>query len=243
MAQYSNITTSKTERIGSDGKVFDTRNTRTTTSTQSQKVLTRREKADQAIDSTLGVFGRFEMIGITIITLAITPVLASPIAQVSYLENMYPNYNQPFENNSVADPIGHFDYIQFGDQAVANIVATLQIFSVFGDFARGFWETITLSTATTETLGGFADTFTNDRWYEISLIDRNGGTNGQIWNELTATERAWILANHNSLNELEVQVFKTTRWYLMYIDTYDLFGGGVKWFFTESSVYTILGGI
>jgi hypothetical protein len=251
MAQYNNTTTSKTERLDSSGKVFETRNTRTTTSTQSQKVLTRSEKADK----TLGILGQVEMIGITIITLAIAPVITSNIAQTSYLETMYPNYNQPFENNEVADPIGHFDYIQYGDQAVSNIVGTLQALSWFGGFAQAGWnvlmDVVNIFSGDIDTSvnpGSFVSTFGETRMYELSQLYFTTtdyyGKSLTVYRELTPSEITFLqTANTSLFNDVERNTFMTSLYYIAYQDPYDEYGSW-QWFWTMPSVVQYaIGGI
>jgi hypothetical protein len=208
--------------------------------------FSRRKQFDKGVDSLVNRLSMVQVIPITIIVLSIGSLLVQNISTPAYISSMYPNYEQPNTFTPIDDPYS-IDYIQYGDNVVNGLYEQVQFLGGVAEATNQFWNLITGSWI--ETDGGFATAFGDERWIFIATAYQDFWENGETdvhayiaENILTLTERNWLLntANHSLLSPRESNVFLDDRWYFIYYDSYDLFGGDIKFFFTEPSVYIII---
>ena len=231
MAMKETTSTTLTTRV----KSTDNRTQQTTNITR--RKLTRGETAGGLI-TTVGQFG---MITITLITISISTALNK--FDVNDLEAMTPNYNQINTYIPIEDPLETINYQVYGEDVIDNILGWITPLSEFGTLALGWYDNlvrnITNPFAPPVYEGGFNDVFGDERWAQIIYMDRIGKLPPDIYEYLTTTERDWIVDNADDFTIQEIAFFSTSSFSLLYLDSYELFGGGLKWFFTIPSVLDI----
>jgi hypothetical protein len=206
-----------------------------TTSTTRRK-LTRGEVATGLLSTST----QLGMIGITIITL----ILTQPVNQFNKqdLISFTPNYGVNNEYIAVENPLEHYNYQQFGEGVIDRLWAWIQPIEQLGRSVNGMFETlmdlVMGEPLSNSTLGAFDETFGNDRQYQLYLISRETGSNARVFDAMTTAEKNWIVDN-NLTTTGEEALFGFTRFHLIYWDSLELFGGGIKWWFTEPTVIDI----
>jgi hypothetical protein len=188
----------------------------------------------------LSVFGRIQMIGITIVVL----IVSQPLNDFDKgdLEDFIPNYQINNQYVSIEDPLNHYNYQQFGEGVVSRLWSWVEPFEQLGIAIKGFWDTtmdfINGQPLSNSTLGNFSEEFGNERQYQLYLISRETRSNAKVFEAMTTSERNWIIDNSLTTTG-EQSLFDFSRFNLIYFDSLDLFGGGIKWWFTEPSVIDI----
>jgi hypothetical protein len=188
----------------------------------------------------LSTIGRLEIIAITILVI----IMSQPLNDFDKgdLEDFIPNYQLNNQYVSVDDPLNHYNYQQFGEGVIQRLYDWSVPFEQVGIGIKGFWDTtidfITGQPLSNSTLGNFSEEFGNDRQYQLYLISRETRSNAKVFEAMTTSERNWILDNTLTTTGEEA-LFDFSRFNLIYFDSLDLFGGGIKWWFTEPSVIDI----
>jgi hypothetical protein len=234
--QNTSSSLTASERVDQDGVIRQSVSRSTTTT---RRKMTRGETAG----GLLTTIGQINMIGITIVVLVVTV----PLSQFNKADliSFMPNYVTTNEYVDVDDPLTHYNYSQFGEGIFESIYNWIIPMEQLGTQFYGFWTglmdlvTLNLDALSENTLGAFATQFGGERQYELYQISRNSAQkNAAVFNALTNTERDWLVDNSLTVSG-EKALFDFTRFYLFYNDFYDLFGGGLKWWFTEPSVIDI----
>jgi hypothetical protein len=245
MATKTNISTSTTNTtINTGGKV---KTSSITSETISKRKLSFREQAQGGLSS----IARLEMIGITILSIAVGSSVSD--FTTSDLIETNPNYQLTNTYVSIDDPLNNVNYQQYGTQVVGNLTAFLGALGGAGNLAKNLWDGITnfIGDSWIETTGSFAAEFGEARWIQVydhyQKYYEEGSVQqlGYIYYEiLTNDEKDFVgnQLNHEDFSPLEKQVFLSERWYLFYNDVYGLFGPikTIYWWFTEPSVYYMI---
>jgi hypothetical protein len=230
-----NITTSSSIGVDSKGKTFS-RSSKTTSETITRRKLTTGELSG----GLLTTIGQIQMIGITIFVL----IVSQPLNDFDKgdLEDFIPNYQINNQYVAVEDPLNHYNYQQFGEGVVDRLWAWVEPFEQLGIGIKGFWDStidfISGQPLSNSTLGDFAEEFGGERQYQLYLISRESGYNARVFDAMTTLERDWIVDNGVDTTG-EQALFDFSRFKLIYNDELNLFGGGIKWWFTEPSVIDI----
>ena len=219
------------------------------TSTVTKRRLGAKEQAQLGLSSIF----RIEMIGITIITIAI----GSAVSDFTTADLIETNPNYQVNNSYVGyiDPLEEINYVQYGANVVSNLTGFFSALSGVGNFAKNMWDGINnfVGDSWISQDGSFAAEFGEARWVEIYDHYQHYYEEGAVAQRayiysdiLTLAEKTFIedVNHHSSFSSEEKQVFLSTRWYLIYQDTYGLFGtvNNSYFFFTEPSVHTMIVG-
>lgn len=217
------------------------------TSTVSKRRLSGKEQAQLGLSSVF----RIEMIGITIITIAI----GSAVSDFTTADLIETNPNYQVNNSYVGyiDPLEDINYVQYGENVVSNLTGFFGALSGIGNLAKNLWDGVGnfIGDSWIAQDGSFATEFGESRWVEVYDHYQRYYEEGAVAQRayiyediLTLSEKAFIedTLNHDNFSSLEKQVFLSTRWYLIYQDTYGLFGpvNNSYFFFTEISVYQMI---
>ena len=245
MAKISTRSHSKTLTISDQGDIKKfSRHTETVTT----RSKTGRQKTDTALDWT----NRITMIGITIFTLSIGSVITQ--FNGADLASFTPNYTLRNEFESVDDPLTHYNYIPYGENALSTIVGWIQLFGSAGSTAKNLWDTIgffvTLGAYGDVFYGTFSAEFGQVRFDELLGTYSQISTSAAIYSLLTNTEKTWILNNYTNqtlMSDNEKLIFYGRRFSLLYIVANqiiaDILGASIGdwlWFINEPSVYDMI---
>jgi hypothetical protein len=209
--------------------------------TISKRKLSRSE-ASKGILTSLSQLG---MIGITILTVVVGQTIYE--FDIEDLTALTPNYTAVNEYISVEDPLNHFDYSDYADNALDNLISFVEPLSAFGNYARSLWTTIAQFLGGEETVqpGSFIDTFGEARFQYLSEVwqktDDVIGKNVAVYLSLTAEEEDYLINDAVTADfvRAEILLFDTSKWYFYYFDSANLFEGTHLWFFDMPTVIQI----
>jgi hypothetical protein len=222
-SQNLNVTTSSSVGVDSKGKTFS-RSSTTTSQTITKRRMTRGETAG----GLLTTIGQLQMIGISIIVLAIGTSVAQ--FQLSDLVVTTPNYNVQNTYIPIDDPLNNVNYIQYGEEvfnrffhedygfivqlgAVADIGNN--IYSCFEDFEACLNRSEDLQNQYQEEInnpayGTFIDEFGSEDFLLYSYMASQVygyQTPYAIYLEMSTLEREFIRDEQENLSAVEIAVF------------------------------------
>jgi hypothetical protein len=235
--ETTSTTTTSSGRETIKGPIKGQSRTKVASISTTRRELTRGETAGGLL-TTIGQFG---MITITLITISISTALNK--FDINDLETMTPNYNQINTYIPIENPLETINYQVYGEDVIDNILGWITPLSEFGTLALGWYDNlyrnITNPFGPPVYEGGFNDVFGDERWAQIIYMARIGKLPPDIYDYLTTTERDWVVDNADHFTTQETAFFDKSYFNLLYFDSYELFGGGFKWFFTIPSVLDI----
>jgi hypothetical protein len=180
---------------------------------------------------------KFTIIGLTVLAILVTPYVYfgnDSSETEAWKSSVTTNFTGEIGSNPSYDfrsyGVGWFDAI---DTLIEETGKTITNVSNYFQGLIRFFNGTPIESPTNPS-GDFSDEFGDTRQFYLESLIMNGAEFYDIYLELTTLEKEWVLDNQATTEQREINLFYTTRWYILFIDPVD---GTWYWFYDSPSVY------